>query len=153
MFMNLNTGICNIKKKFKTIQSGEKHSAVSYRGLNIQMYLLKVTISFLTSFFLRIKKHNPTHPKAYKAADRLHTRSLIFAVCTVITVPKEKWGEGRQQRLFKVSYPTSMLKTFWFSVFPSFYSGKNHYTLIVCNELNANVLNFRGMAMASTFPK
>lgn len=106
MFMNLNTGICNIKKSLK--QYNQERSILlffvqrtKYSNASVKSYNFIFNL-----FFLRINKHNPTHPRAYKAADILHTQYLILAVCTVITVPKEKWGEGRQQRLFKVSLPT-----------------------------------------------
>lgn len=150
MFMNLNTGICNIKKSLK--QYSRERSILlffiqrsTYSNASVESY------NFLFNFFnvLEAQSHTPRSIQGSR-----YTAHMVSYPCTMqYYFCTEKRGEKRQQRFFQVSHLTRVLKHSGF-LFLSivFTTGKNHHTLIMCNELNRNESKFRGMAMAPVFP-
>lgn len=90
MFMNLNTGICNIKS---LKQYNQERSILlffiqrtKYSNASVESYISFLTFSIFFFFFAR----RSTFPGAYKGVDILHTWHRIFVVCNVITVVEEK---------------------------------------------------------------
>lgn len=93
MFMNLNTGICNIKS---LKQYNQERSILlffiqrtKYSNASVESYISFLTFSIFFFFFAR----RSTFPGAYKGVDILHTWHRIFVVCNVITVVEEKKRE------------------------------------------------------------
>lgn len=150
MFMNLNTGICNIKKGLK--QYNQERSILlffiqrsTYSNASVESY------NFVFNFFnvLEAQSHTPRNIQCSR-----YTAYMIFYPCSMqCFFCTEKRGEKRQQRLSGLTSHQSA-QAFCFTVFLSivFTTGKNHHTLIMWNDLNINELKFRGMAMAPMFP-